>query len=228
MAVTLDGTTGITSPGEQVNGNLNVTGSITAGSYVGIANGQLQTQIFTAPGTWTKPSSCTQVNLIVVGGGGGGCSANPASPVPAGNGGFAIAYNVPVSSPVAVTVGSGGTGAPAPVGSGTSGGSSSFGSAVSATGGSGSFPTAGTPGSATISSGTTIKTFPTAFNRQTGYSGGFGFIFGGLTSGAYPGPTSATTWTTSLNYDPGIAGNSVPSGAATGGVGGAIIVEFVG
>lgn len=38
--------------------------------------GSLQAQLFTAPGTWTKPSSASQVVVTVVGGGGGGNLAN--------------------------------------------------------------------------------------------------------------------------------------------------------
>jgi hypothetical protein len=49
-------------------------------------SGQIQTEIFTAPGTWTKPASATQVKVTVVGGGGGG--ANPAGyPSVGGTGG---------------------------------------------------------------------------------------------------------------------------------------------
>jgi hypothetical protein len=46
--------------------------------------GQLQVELFTAPGTWTKPASCTQVKVTVIGGGGGGQA--PGTPQ-AGSGG---------------------------------------------------------------------------------------------------------------------------------------------
>jgi hypothetical protein len=47
--------------------------------------GALQTELFTAPGTWTKPSSCTQVRVTVIGGGGGGSLANGAGGGGSGN-----------------------------------------------------------------------------------------------------------------------------------------------
>jgi hypothetical protein len=42
------------------------------------AGGQLKTELFTSPGTWTKPASCTQVRVVVIGGGGG--SQTPGTP----------------------------------------------------------------------------------------------------------------------------------------------------
>lgn len=46
----------------------NGTGSIT----IDAAAGQIQTQLFTAPGTWTCPATTTQVRVTVIGGGGAG------------------------------------------------------------------------------------------------------------------------------------------------------------
>lgn len=65
-------------------GNTLTKATITAGSGITVTNGSgaitiaasgggsIQTEIFTTPGTWTKPASCTQVKVTVVGGGGGG------------------------------------------------------------------------------------------------------------------------------------------------------------
>jgi hypothetical protein len=52
------------------NGTSWTSGTISAGG------GGLRLQLFTAPGTWTKPSSTNYVKSIVIGGGGGGSSPN--------------------------------------------------------------------------------------------------------------------------------------------------------
>ena len=52
-------------------------GRITAASNVAAGGGSLQTEIFTSPGTWTKPSSASQVRVLVIGGGGGGAWNSP-------------------------------------------------------------------------------------------------------------------------------------------------------
>ena len=89
----------------------------------------LTEQEFTAPGTWTCPPTVTQVEVIVVGGGGGGgASSDPSITGGGGGGGGVRTAVVPVSGPVPVTVGSGGTGATySPGVSATPGGVSSFG-----------------------------------------------------------------------------------------------------
>lgn len=90
----------------------------------------LTEQEFTAPGTWTCPPTVTRVEVIVVGGGGGGgASADNNLTGGGGGGGGVRTAVVPVSGPVPVTVGSGGTGATySPAVSATPGGVSSFGS----------------------------------------------------------------------------------------------------
>ena len=178
------------------------------------SGGQLQTQLFTAPGTWTKPASATQVRVTVIGGGGG--------------------YP------------------------GSSGGTSSFGSLVSATGGGGiPSPGAGSgaAGVGTVTTGTALRTSNVATSaptRSQQYS--LGIISGILVSET--GTTAASTYTTSSAYfagaggwfGPGLgggagiavaispvsspvavtvgAGQSSPIGS--GGIGGAVLVEFVG
>jgi len=105
-------------------------------------------QVFTSPGTWTKPATVSFVDVLVVGaGGGGGCGyTRPATPQPAtgiqygfggGGGGGLVLYieGHPVSGPVPITVGAGGTGGQVagPDGTGgatvapTAGGDSAFG-----------------------------------------------------------------------------------------------------
>jgi hypothetical protein len=115
---------------------------------------------------------------------------------------------------VSVTVGAGGP-------TGASGGTSSFGPAVSTTGGSTSPAPSGTPGTATVSSGTALKT---GFVRGQlfGPQGSVGILSGQVGNGP-PGPTAGIAYSTT--------GLSMAGGNATfnvGGVGGAVVVEFVG
>lgn len=93
-------------------------------------------QTFTAPGTWSCPPTTKSVEVFLVGGGGGlsrharNPLAPPTNPYSAGGGGGVRTVVVPVSGPVPVTVGAGGTNGvvPAPLpAQGTAGGSSSFG-----------------------------------------------------------------------------------------------------
>jgi hypothetical protein len=99
----------------------------------GFAGGvKVQMEIFTSPGTYTKPASVKNVEVFVVGGGSGGLPGS--STDPRGGWGMQGAYgqgfiqNMP-SSPVAVTVGGGGS---APGGAGAA---SSFGAFVVCEGG---------------------------------------------------------------------------------------------
>lgn len=81
--------------------------------------------------TWTKPSGCRKVQVIVVGGGGGAASYNESG----GAGGYAeLLMDVSAISTVTVTVGAAGT-AIAYYAAAGNGGTSSFGSYCSATGG---------------------------------------------------------------------------------------------
>lgn len=109
-------------------------------------SGGLQSvQVFTANGTWTKPSGVTKVRVTVTGGGGGGGAGTQSwnTGQGGGAGGTAIeVIDVSSVSSVSVTVGSGGAGATGHTqnsgsANGSNGGTSSFGSYCSATGGSG-------------------------------------------------------------------------------------------
>lgn len=200
------------------SGNV-LTSNGTTWTSAAAGGGQLQTEVFTAPGTWTKPASATQVRVTVVSGGGGG--GGPSAPTlfggAGGFGGYAKAI-VPVSAPVAITVGSGG-------GPATSGGTSSFGSAVSCTGGvrgaDGGPSSPGAPGAngtATISVGTALRASNASLINDN-FIGGTSTNTGG-----------ATAYSTSGTFQAGASGAGGNPGSAPGkgGVGGAIVVEFVG
>jgi len=226
-------------------GNTLTKSTLTAGSGVTITNGagsitiasaagNLQTEIYTSPATWTCPTTTNKVRVMVVGGGGGGGSyTSPSiSGRTGGRGGFAWA-EVPVSAPVTITVGAGGAGAAnAPNGvSGGAGGTSSFGPAISATGGSGGNPAVtSTDGTGTVSSGTTIKAG--TFNSVVGNNTPIGLISGSVVvSTAAP---AAITYAVSGPNAPFLAGSpgpGAPIGIAgstgTGGVSGVVILEYI-
>jgi len=128
-------------------GNTLTKASLTAGTGISVTPGSgsitiaatstaplSNTQLFTAPGTWTCPPTTTAVKVtLVAGGGGGGGGSGFGAGGSGGGGGGAIGY-YPVSTPQTVTVGTAGTAGPAG-GSAGAGGPSSFGSLISATGG---------------------------------------------------------------------------------------------
>ena len=107
-------------------------------------------EVFTASGTWTKPTDLQGVYVIVIGGGGGGAArGNNGDPCsPGAGGGAAIKWidEASLGATETVTVGGGGAGA-AGSGDGTAGSDSSFGSHCTGGGGgeglSGSNPSTG-------------------------------------------------------------------------------------
>jgi hypothetical protein len=207
-----------TAPGtvsSGTSGQVLTSGGPGAGvSWATAASGQLQTELFTAPGTWTKPASCTQVRVSVVGGGGGG--GFPTNIV-GGNGGFVQAI-CPVSSPVSITIGAGGAGGPAGSTNG-SGSTTSFGALVSCTGGTGGGPTvSGTPGTGTISVGTALR---------NNFQGTDGTILVGNRQPS--GSTPAIQYSITGPFQAGAGGGATNTPAQSGGgTGGAVVVEFVG
>jgi hypothetical protein len=213
------GTSAVTFVAPGSNGNV-LTSNGSTWTSAAAGGGQLQSQMFTAPGTWTKPSSCTQVTVTVIGGGGGGSEGN--------------------------TLGAGGTG-----------GTSSFGPAVSATGGAGANrppgggATPGAPGTSTVSVGTALKSgfaYPAGDQKAFGNIEGFQAQAPGQPGTAYsvssPAMAGSGSQTAGSGGSGGMAYATVPvsapvtitvgsggngiTGPARGGIGGAILVEFVG
>lgn len=147
MAIKISGTTVIDDSRTLLNviGLKTVSGQSILGSGDIATSGNYAMQVFTTPGTWTKPATVRAVKVIVVGGGGASGNSVPGavSWPGGGGGGAAIEYlsASEIPGPVAVTVGNGGlTTNPAAL----SGNTSSFGSFCSATGG-----TTGRAGSST-------------------------------------------------------------------------------
>jgi hypothetical protein len=192
------------------------------------AGGFSNMQVFTSPGTFTTPSTTTQIKVTVVGGGGaGGAAGAPGAAVFGGGGGGggaggAAIYVGPVaaSSPFAVTVGTAGnTSSFAALASATGGSTGGTGTAQStptvfvARGGAGGAGGAGSAGTAQITgsaggignAGNTVSIGP-------GGNGGSSIFAGGGASGTAGG-----------NYGGG-GGGGTPTGGA--GAAGVVVVEY--
>jgi len=199
-------------------------------------------QVFTASGTWTKPSGAKYVQMEVVGGGGGGAGAQATATgeCAGGGGGGAGGYASrlmaasALSATETVTVGAGGTVVVAA--SGNSGGTSSVGTQVSATGGGGGVITAGpVPRFAVASGGTGGIGTDGDLNAR----GGAGLPFtgdqfrgtGGTGGDSLFGGGGIGPWVGVVTSQPGMLGgggagavNTQNSAAVAGRVGGAGIV----
>jgi hypothetical protein len=103
-------------------------------------------QVFTASGTWTRPSDVTAIVVEVVGGGGGGGGYGTTAGGAGAAGGYAKKLIVNPTASETVTIGAGGAGGASGDNDGTAGGTSSFGSLASATGGPGGQGSAGIAG----------------------------------------------------------------------------------
>lgn len=231
------GTVGFGTAGQVLTSN----GSGAGVSWNTAAGGQMQTQLFTSPGTWTNPGSVTQVRVTVVGGGGGGGSfPGPATGTRGGFGGLAVSTFTIPTSPVAVTVGTGGAGrpGPGPGGVGSAGNTSSFGPFLSATGGGAGGPSPsspGSPGTGTISApalpgglrSTAVGATSGGTDDVNGMGGSIGYINSPFLRNG--GGSSAVTYSISSDLGTGGAGaGGLSPVGGTGGVGGAVIVEWVG
>jgi hypothetical protein len=216
-----------TAPGtvsSGTSGQVLTSGGPAAGvSWTTISTGgQLQTQVFTAPGTFTTPASTTQVRVTVVGGGGGG--SGPGSPA-AGDSGGSSSFGALVSA--------------------TGGGGAPNGPASPAS-----------PGTGTVSSGTTIVNSNVGRSPSTGQTYVSGAFVGGLASIGNSGVAYSTTnrdrgagaaasggsqggagglavavapVTVSTPYAITVgSGGPSPGPSNNAGIGGVVVVEFVG
>ena len=182
------------------------------------AGGSIQTQLFTAPGTFTVPATLTQVRVTVIGGGGGGGQTAPGTCFPGGSGGISYAIvPVTVSTPVSVTVGTGGAGSSVnSFTSGSSGNTSSFGALATATGGPAS------PGGA--GAGSTTGTLL----RNSNVDGGVYINMYTNTNRQAAGSRSPIAFSTAGTFGAGNYGTGTTTNTQSGGVDGIVLVEYVG
>ena len=205
----------------------------------------IDTQPFSASGTWTKPAgaSLVLVRIFGAGGGGGGGARSGAGAVKygasgGGGGAFYERWFYPTQLPatVSVTIGAGGAAGLASTGAGGAGGSSSFGAFIVAVGGGGGGPAGALSGIGPVSGlyGTflEITTVPSIgyYNGGPGgsvYSGKEGAlsVFGGGGGGASGGESSGNVLNSPAaggksGYNVGgLAGTSVAGAPTAGGAG---------
>lgn len=222
MAITLDGTNGITVPqgASQAQAEAGVSNTVlmtplrVAQAIASLGSG-VNIQSFTASGTYTPTSGYSYAIAFVTGGGRGGSGASNGG---ASSGGIAGDTCISILSlsglgAQTVTIGSGGVGVYS--NAGTAGGDSSIGTLLVAKGG----------GSATSNVGTFQINASPAGGSST-YTAGMG---GGSFWGSGAGPTSSTVGQAALAYGSGGGGSYTPSGTSIGGAGKAgvvFILEF--
>jgi hypothetical protein len=194
MAVNIDGDTGIdkVQTGAVEIQDIAATGTASSSTFLRgdgaweSAGQAPEVQVFTAPGTWTKPATVKQIKVTVVGGGGG--RPGPGTNVGGGGGGAAIRWiSAPsIPGPVSVTRGAGSTGG--------TGGTSSFGAFASATGGGTSTGGTGSSGDLNIGGQSGMANGGGSSILGGGGGGGneAGKLYGGG-GGSGPSPTVGTS-----------------------------------
>jgi hypothetical protein len=185
-------------------------------------------QVFTASGTYTKPSGISAIIVELVGGGGGGGDGGSAGGG-AGAGGYSrkriLAASVGTTE--TVTIGAGGAGGAS---TGTAGGTTSFGSHCSATGGAatsgvgGGTGGAGSDGDINITGGSGspgIPGFDT--NKSASGTGGASYFGGG---GAGVSNVADSSGNNGVAYGSGGSGSIGTGTGGTGAGGICIVTEF--
>lgn len=202
-------------------GNTLAKATLTAGAGISVTNGggsitiattgggQLAYALYTTgSGTWTCPSGVTKVKVTCIAGGGGSCDTGGTLAV-GGYGGAAIGiYTVTPGTGYAYSVGAGGAYGPV---AGGNGGSSSVTGLCSATGGTGAPSATNGTGSNGIFFNDAVSVFSI-------------YMFGGSPNTS--ASTSAVAWSSGSKLMPGSPGGA--SGQGNGGVGGVILIEYIG
>lgn len=177
-------------------------------------------KVYTASGSYTPAANVKAIIVEMVGGGGGGGAASSSANYNAaggggGGGGYSKKYiTITSTSPIAFTVGQGGSGAVYPAISGQNGGSTTFGSGFTATGGGGGNTAASNASSSLVGMGGSGGTASGGNINSTGSGGQAGVsasptIAGGTVGAGYGG--------TSTLSGQGGAGGGGPGAATTGG-----------
>ena len=203
---------------------IDAQGRITSASNVAAGSGQIQSQLFTSPGTWTKPGTVTQVKVTVIGGGGGGYWNS------SGGTGGTSSFGPAVSA-------TGGSGGPGPGSYGSAGSVTiSSGTAIHAKGFSPSFFTTNaallTFGDVFSGTARLATTSPVAYSTTSSQIAGAGSAVGPISPIGYGGlggvavavvPVSAP-----VSVTVGTGGPAPPPSGNYAGCDGAVLVEWIG
>jgi hypothetical protein len=223
-----DGTNPVKFVAPSTTGNvLTSNGTTWTSAAAPAGGGKLLVDVFAASGTWTAPAGVTRVKVTVVAGGAGNSRTGCASADGGAGGVSQGVYTVTPATGYTVTIGAGSTGVSDSASS--TAGTTSFGSTlISATGGTGANqagPTNGTRGTSSLGNIFNSIARPASFSGETRLFGFMVFPWGEQNrTGSGGSPSAAVAWSTSSYWAPGAPGTG---SIATGGVGGAVFVEYI-
>lgn len=183
--------------------------------------------VFTASGTWTKPSGYDDDTMVLIelwGGGGGGGRPSSSQGGGGGGGGYAarLMRIADIPSSVTVTIGAGGTAATAAgVDNATAGGDSTFGTLLTAYGGGKAGTTAGGGGGGLAGKGGNgVTTTPGTAGPVAGGAGAVGAGAAGHATGAEGGGGGAQSGAGGASFFGGGGAGTTPGISILGGNGG--------